>query len=132
MGGRAGINDRSTVGRPGLLLLSSCAASMPWSGRETLCAKCEEERKPKRKIYMHFMRTNGWYCQFLEEDLKTPLPLKLTLDDPEKIQELAKRGGASMILEDKQAIDHGIEIGRGSVWLNLTQEQYQKLLKRKR
>jgi hypothetical protein len=76
---------------------------------------------------MHFMRTNGWYCQFLEEDLKTPMPLKLELDDAEKIKELAKRGGASMILEDRQAIDHGIETGRGSVWLNLPQEQYEKL-----
>ncbi len=47
---------------------------MPWSGRETLCPKCEEERKPKRKIYMHFMLRDGWYCQFLEADLKTSLP----------------------------------------------------------
>jgi hypothetical protein len=47
-----------------------------------------------------------------------------------EIKELAKRGGASMILEDKQAIDHGIEIGRGSVWLNLTPEQYAKLKKK--
>jgi len=28
---------------------------------------------------MHFMLREGWYCQFLEEDLKTPLPKKLTL-----------------------------------------------------
>jgi hypothetical protein len=26
---------------------------------------------------MHFMLVNGWYCQFLEEDLKTPPPKKL-------------------------------------------------------
>jgi hypothetical protein len=76
---------------------------------------------------MHFMRTNGWYCQFLEEDLKTPLPLKLALDDPEKSRELAKRGGVSMILENRQAIDHGTRVGRGSVWLSLTLEQYEKL-----
>ena len=103
---------------------------MPWSGRETLCDKCEEERKPKRKVYMHFMQKNGWYCQFLEEDLKTPLPCKLSLDDPAKIIELARRGGAPMKLEDKQAIEYGIENGRGSVWLNLTPEQYQKLKRR--
>ena len=69
---------------------------------------------------MHFMLREGWYCQFLEEDLKTPLPRKLVLDSPEKIMEMARRGGASMIIEDKQAIEHGIENGRGSVWLNLT------------
>jgi hypothetical protein len=27
---------------------------------------------------MFFMRNKGWYCQFLEEDLKTPLPRKFT------------------------------------------------------
>jgi hypothetical protein len=36
-----------------------------------------------------------------------------------------------MKLEEKQAIEYGIESGRGSIWLNLTQEQYDKLRKRK-
>jgi len=76
---------------------------------------------------MHFMLAKGWHCQFLEADLKTPIPYRLTLDDPSEIIELAKRGGASMILEDKQGIEHGIQTGRRSVWLNLTQEQYEKL-----
>jgi hypothetical protein len=35
-----------------------------------------------------------------------------------------------MKLEDKQAIEYGIENGRGSMWLNLTPEQYQKLKRR--
>lgn len=73
------------------------------------------------------MKRDGWYCQFLEEDLKTSLPLKLVLDDPDKIKEMAEKGGASKILEDKQVIEHGIEKGVGSVWLNLTPEQYDKL-----
>jgi hypothetical protein len=103
---------------------------MPWSGRETLCPKYEEERKPKRKIYMHFMLSNGWYCQFLEDDLKTPLPKKVVLDDPQKIIEMARRGGAPMKLEDVQALEYGIQNGRGSVMLSLTDEQYQKLKRR--
>jgi hypothetical protein len=115
--------------REGLAVFVGAHFLMPWTGRETLCTKCEEERKPERKVYMHFMLMNGGYCQFLEEDLKTPLPCKLNLDDPSKIMELARRGGAPMKLEDKQAIEYGIETRRGSVWLNLTQEQYQKLVK---
>jgi hypothetical protein len=94
---------------------------MPKKRGERVCPKCEDARKPKRKVYMHFMQMNGWYCQFLEEDLRTQLPCKLNLDDPAKIMELARRGGAPMKLEDKQAIEYGIENGRGSVWLNLTQ-----------
>ena len=76
---------------------------------------------------MHFMLADGWFCQFLEEDLRTPLPRKVRLDDSGKIIEMAEKGGAAMRLEDRQALDCGISIGRGSVWLNLTPEQYQKL-----
>jgi hypothetical protein len=35
-----------------------------------------------------------WQVQFLEADLKTPLPRKLTFTDPEKIREVARRGEA--------------------------------------
>jgi len=34
-----------------------------------------------------------------------------------------------MKLEDVQAIEYGIQMGRGSVWLNLTDDQYRKLRK---
>jgi hypothetical protein len=33
-------------------------------------------------------------------------------------------------LEGRQAIQHGIDIGRGGIWLELTEEQYAKLRKR--
>jgi hypothetical protein len=69
----------------------------------------------------------GWYCQFLEEDLKTPLPRKLTFQEPEKVIDMAKRGGAVFDLAGRQAIEHGIGIGRGGVWLSLMPEQYGKL-----
>jgi hypothetical protein len=32
----------------------------------------------------------GWQVQFLEPDLKTPLPKTFTFSDPEKIRELAR------------------------------------------
>lgn len=40
---------------------------------------------------------------------------------------MALRGGAGKVLADRQAIEHGITLGRGSAWLNLTTEQYGKL-----
>jgi hypothetical protein len=43
---------------------------------------------------MSFFFKSGWQVQFLEADLKTALPRKLTFSDPEKIRELAKRGEA--------------------------------------
>jgi hypothetical protein len=69
----------------------------------------------------------AWYCQFLEEDLKTALPRKVTLKTEEQVKGMARRGGANMNLESQQALEHGIEIGRGGVWLSLTDEQYVKL-----
>lgn len=35
--------------------------------------------------------------------------------------------GAVLNLETEQAIRHGIDIGRGGVWLNLNEEQYRRL-----
>jgi hypothetical protein len=64
---------------------------------------------------MQFMSMNGWHCQFLEKDLKTPAAKPLILGSAEKIMELARKGGADMKLEDVQAIEHAIQMGRGSI-----------------
>jgi hypothetical protein len=50
--------------------------------------------RPSHRVYMTFFQRAGWYVQFLEADLKTALPRKLTFSDPEKIRELARRGEA--------------------------------------
>jgi hypothetical protein len=79
------------------------------------------------RVYLSFMHRDGWYCQFLEEDLKTPLPRKLTFQTAEKVEELIRRGGGMNDLAAKQAVEHGIEMGRGGVYLKLTGEQYGRL-----
>jgi hypothetical protein len=79
---------------------------------------------------MSFMLRDGWHCQFLEQDLKTPLPKRLRFNNQEKLREIAERGGCNMNLEARQSLDHGIEIGRGGIWLELSEEQYQKLAQR--
>ena len=79
---------------------------------------------------MYFMKRQGWYCQFLEADLKTSLPRKLNLDGPEKLIEMATSGGGLPNREADQMLNYGIEMGRGGVWLSLTEEQYQKLKRR--
>jgi hypothetical protein len=81
-------------------------------------------------VYMSFMHREGWHCEFLEEDLTTSLPRKVTLDTPAKLIEMAKRRGSNLNLETRQALHHGNEIGRGGVWLELTEEQYARLRKR--
>ena len=77
---------------------------------------------------MHFMLVgHGWFCQFLEPDLKTSLPRKLTFKGPEKVREMYDRFGTEKKLEDRQGLEYGINQGRGSMWLSLTPDQYSKL-----
>jgi hypothetical protein len=87
----------------------------------------ERSSTTRHRVYMHFMLMDGWYCQFLEADLKTPLPRTLTFAGPEKILEIYDRLGVDKKLEDRSALEYGINTGRGSVWLSLTPEQYIKL-----
>src|SRR5437764_217971 len=103
--------------------LCRCSLEEPLRPGERLCDRCRAARR-RHRVYMHFMERDGWHCNFLEEDLKTPLPRKLNFLSEEKVREMARRGGCAMNLESLQALDHGIEIGRGGVWMELTEEQY--------
>jgi hypothetical protein len=51
----------------------------------------------------------------------------LTFTDPALLFQIAERGGYRLNLEGRQAIELGIENGRGAISLELTEEQYQKL-----
>jgi hypothetical protein len=82
---------------------------------------------PSHRVYMSFFLSRGWYCQFLEMDLKTSLPKKLTFASADKVRELAELGGAITDLEDRRMFECAIINGRGEVNLNLTQAQYQRL-----
>jgi hypothetical protein len=62
--------------------------------------------RPSHRVYISFFLRDGWQVQFLESDLKTPLPRKLTFSDPEKIRELAKRGKAWGDSESRQMLEH--------------------------
>ena len=79
------------------------------------------------RVYASFQCRNGWHVSFLEPDLKTSLRKHLTLASEEKIVELAERGNADLNLESRAAIQHGIAIGRGGIWLELSDEQYSRL-----
>jgi hypothetical protein len=68
--------------------------------------------RPSHQVYMYFFKRGGVEVQFLEADLKTPLPRKLTFSDSEKIWELARRGEAWGTFEARQMLEHAIETGR--------------------
>ena len=76
---------------------------------------------------MYYMYRTNWMCQFLEEDLKTPLPRRFYFQSPQKIRAIVEKVGNFADLQDRQALDYGLEMGRGGVWLQLTEEQYRRL-----
>ena len=75
---------------------------------------------------MYFVLRDGWHCQFLEADLKTPLPRTFRFATPEVVK-LAERGRGLKDLATRQALEHGTETGRGGLYLDPTKEQYMKL-----
>jgi hypothetical protein len=85
------------------------------------------DRDGPRRVYLYFQFRQGWHCQFLETDLKTSLPRKLNLATSDKLIGLVERGGGLPDLASRQALDQAIAKGRGGVFLNLTQKQYEQL-----
>jgi hypothetical protein len=80
---------------------------------------------PSHLVYMTFFLRQGWYVQFLQADLRTPLPRTFTLSDPKKICELAEQGQATA--EAVEGLEREIANGRGGCYLTLTAAQYAKL-----
>ena len=92
---------------------------------ERYCKRCTP---PRHRILMQFMLAKGgWSVSFVEEDCKTTLPRQFVFQGELKLLGLARHGGAEFNLAGRQAIEHGISMGRGSVWLKLTRDQYIKL-----
>jgi hypothetical protein len=79
------------------------------------------------RVYMSSQDRHGWQCQFLEQDLRTPLPRKLCFKSAEKIIELVEHGGGFVDQESRLMLDQGIAMGRGGAFLSLTDEQYATL-----
>ena len=126
MGGERGSTTRRRLAGK---ICAMCQNILPEPDRpgERLCPRCEDQRKPRRRVYVHFILSNSWYCQFLEPDLKTSAGKRLTFATPEKVRLLHERFGCDKKLEDKQALEYAIQQGRGSIWIELTEEQYRKL-----
>ncbi len=103
--------------------------SLPEEPGERYCRKCEAARASSRRIYMSFTHlAAGWECRFFRQDMKTPLRKKLLFVDAEKVRTFVFRGGASMFAADQNTLEHAILSGHGSLWLNLSAEQYNKLM----
>jgi hypothetical protein len=97
--------------------------SGPPTGRQTTCNFCQ----PTIPVYMSFFQSKGWQVSFLHKDMRTTAAPPRTFSSPQKILDLARRGGGLPDLAAKQSLTSAIENGRGGLDLNLTPEQFEKL-----
>ncbi len=71
---------------------------------------------------------DGWSASFVNSDGKTPVgPIRSFRSDEALRLTIERRSGLGD-LESKHMLDLAIAKGRGAVWLNLTSEQYRKLM----
>ena len=61
----------------------------------------------RHRVYISFQDRHRWQCQFLEADLKTPLPLKLHVIFPDRVLELIERGGGFKDQERRLMLEQG-------------------------
>lgn len=73
-------------------------------------------------------KDNRWFCDFYESSRVAKIRETLAYRSSEAVVSLAMRGGAIMDYENRVRLYRGIEIGHGSILLNLTSEQYNKLI----
>lgn len=69
-----------------------------------------------------------WFCDFYESSGTAKIRETLTYRCSETVVSLAMRGGAIMDSDNRSRLYGGLQVGHGSILLNLTAEQYNKLI----
>jgi hypothetical protein len=77
-------------------------------------------------VYVAFERKEGWRVVFFDSHTRQRLRM-ISFQDEDKIIELAKRGGALIDSAANQAIEKGINDGKGGAFVKLTPERYAAL-----
>ena len=102
-------------------ICSSCKRALPVPHTHGLkrCESCSQ----KHLVYMYFRHLGGWHCGFRTETRKK-LPREFTFNSSTKLRELAKRGNGLIDKWDRDGFELALEIGRGGIWLRLSDKQY--------
>jgi hypothetical protein len=104
--------------------------SAPFPARERLCARCEVERMGlKRMVLMQFERRDGWRVSFRDNANPQTTFREFRFAQSTKIQDLVQRTGTPLMSEDRNALEYGIRQGSGAIPLQLSDDQYRKLLR---
>ena len=86
-------------------------------------------KKNRHLVFMSFIRDNGWRCSFRNAD-GTPISRLIVFGCADKVLETARRGNGIANEIDRLCLQHEIAMGKGGVWLKLTEEQYKSICRR--
>jgi len=102
-------------------ICSSCKIALPVPHIRGLrrCEFCST----KHLVYMYFRRRSGWHCGFRTQARKK-LPREFTFNSSAAVRELARRANGLIDDWDRRGFEIDLEVGRGGIWLRLTDEQY--------
>ena len=87
----------------------------PHTPGERYCDRC---RPPLKVVYVAFEKKVSWHLVFSDSNSQQHL-CTLVFADDDKIVELAKRSGALRDLAARQALERGIDSGKGGLFLKL-------------
>ena len=74
------------------------------------------------------LRGERWFCDFYESSGIAKVCKTLSYRSSDQVVSLAVRGGAFMKRNNRSRLYEGIQVGRGRIPLNLTSDQYKKLI----
>jgi hypothetical protein len=96
--------------------------ALPHTQGAKLCGSCASSHL----VYMYFREFHGWHCGFTTEARKK-LPKDFTFRTAASVRELATRGRGLVDKWDHDGFELSLQIGRGGIWLRLTDDQYRAL-----
>lgn len=102
-------------------ICSSCKIALPLPHTRSLkrCEFCSQ----RHLVFMYFRQRCGWHCGFRTEARKK-LPREFTFSKSATVRELARRGNGLIDKWDREGFELDLEIGRGGIWLRLSDDQY--------
>jgi hypothetical protein len=86
-------------------------------------------KKNRHLVFMSFIHEKGWRCSFCNAD-RTPISRRVVFRGADKVFETARRGNGISNEIDRLCFQQEIAIGKGGVWLELTEGQYTSLCRR--
>lgn len=100
----------------------TCKVGLPYphTPGERYCERC---RPPLKVVYVAFEKKVFWHLVISDSNSQQRI-CTLVFADDDKIVELVRRSGGLTNLESKQALERGIDNGKGGVFLKVTPEQY--------